>query len=343
MTRRIIRSGHLLMYYILHGEDEFTRSEQVNKFRKEMGDPQFADLNITWLDGRKTTVSEIGHTCDAMPFLLDKRLVIVEGLLTRLETRGKSESEDSDNEQPASGAAKDLIAYLEHLPESTRLVFVEPKSLAKNNSVLKYADATRDKKQAHVKEFPKLKPRDLPAWIQKRVQLKNGKMELPAAHALADHIGADLRLLDNEIEKLITYQRGATVTANDVRELVAAVRESNVFDFVDALGKRQAKTALDLLHHQLEHGNDALPLFGMMVRQFRLLLQMKDLAMRGMTLDAANQQMKMHPFAAQKMWEQSTNFSLPRLEEIYRRLLETDIAIKTGRSEPLVALDVLVV
>lgn len=329
------------MYYILHGEDEFTRSEQVNKFRREMGDPQFADLNISWLDGRKATVSEIAHACDAMPFLLDKRLVIVEGLLTRLASRGKDEGEEeSEDELPASGVAKDLIAYLEHLPETTRLVLVEPKSLAKNNSVLKHAEKN---KNAHIKEFPKLKPRDVPGWIQKRVQAKNGKMELPAAHALAEHVGADLRLLDNEIEKLITYRRGAAVTANNVRELVAAVKESSVFDFVDALGKRQSKTALDLLHHQLEHGNDALPLFGMIVRQFRLLLQMKDLAARGMTLAAANQQMKLHPFAAQKMWEQSLNFTLPRLEDIYRRLLDTDIAIKTGRSEPLVALDVLVV
>src|SRR5512140_3550167 len=142
------------MYYILHGEDEFTRSEQVKALREKMGDPQFADLNVTWLDGRKATVSEIAHACDAMPFLLDKRLVIVEGLLTRLEARGKSEAdEESGNEQPTSGAAKELIAYLEHLPESTRLVFAEPKSLAKNNSVLKHAE--KDKAKAHIKEFPR--------------------------------------------------------------------------------------------------------------------------------------------------------------------------------------------
>lgn len=330
------------MYYILHGEDEFTRSEQVKALREKMGDPQFADLNITWLDGRKATVSEIAHACDAMPFLLDKRLVIVEGMLTRLESRGKSEgSEEPGNDLPASAAAKELIAYLEDLPESTRLVFAESKLLTKSNSVLKHAE--KDKAKAFIKEFPRLKPRDVPGWIQKRVQAKNGKIELPAAHALADHVGADLRLLDNEIEKLITYRRGATVTPNDVRDLVAAVQESSVFDFVDSLGKRQTKTALELLHHQLEHGNDILPLFGMIVRQFRLLLQAKDLAARGMTLDAANQILHLHPFAMQKMWEQASNFTLTRLEEIYHRLLETDIAIKTGRSEPLVALDVLVV
>jgi len=330
------------MYYILHGEDEFTRSEQVNKFRKEMGDPQFADLNITWLDGRKATVSEIAHACDAMPFLGDKRLVIVEGLLTRLEARGKSEDEDDPaDEPPASGAAKDLIAYLDRVPETTRLVLVESKSLAKNNSVLKHAE--KSKPQAFAKEFVKLKPRDVPGWIQKRVQAKHGKMELPAVHALANHVGADLRLLDNEIEKLLTYRRDAAVTAHDVRELVAAVQESNVFDLVDALGKRETRTALDLLHDQLNHNAVPQVLFGMIVRQFRLLLQMKDLGARGMTLEAAIRQTKLHPYPAQKIWEQALNFSLPRLEEIYRRLLETDIAIKTGKSEPVVALDMLVV
>lgn len=332
------------MYYVLHGEDEFTRAEQIKGLREKMGDPQFADLNITTLDGRQTTVNEIAHACDAMPFLLDCRLVIVEGLLTRLEARGKTEEEQPAADQPPmASAAKDLIAYLDHLPETTRLVFVEPKSLAKNNSILKHALAEKDKRKAFVKEFPRLKQGDVPAWIQARVQAKHGKMESPAAHTLAEHVGPDLRLLDNEIEKLITYRRGENVTANDVRELVSMVQESSVFDFVDALGKRQTTTALDLLHDQLDHYAAPPALLGMIVRQFRLLLQMKDLAARGLTLDAANQIVKLHPFSARKAWEQASNFSLSRLEEIYRRLLETDLAIKTGRSEPVVALDILVV
>ena len=168
-------------------------------------------------------------------------------------------------------------------------------------------------------------------------------MELPAVHALANYVGADLRLLDNEIEKLVTYRGGAVVTANDVRELVAAAQESSVFDLVDALGRRETHTALELLHDQLNHNAVPVVLFGMIVRQFRLLLQMKDLASRGMTLAVANEIVKLHPFPAQKVWEQAMNFTLPRLEQIYRRLLEADIAMKTGRGEPLVMLDMLVV
>lgn len=332
------------MYYILHGEDEFTRSEQVKDLRKRMGDPQFADLNITWLDGKKTTLSELAHACDAMPFLLEKRLVIVDGLLTRIQARKSKEeesSEESAEEQKGSALAKELIAYLEHLPETTRLIFIEPKTLAKNNLVLKQAET--DKKKAYVKEFVTPAPRQLPKWIQDRVKSKKGKIEPAAVEALASHVGSDLRLLDNEIEKLITYRGNAPITVEDVRELVTSVQESNVFDLVDALGKRETREALNLLHDQLNHNAVPQQLFALIVRQFRLLLQMKDLAARGMTVDGAREQLKMHPFVAFKVWKQALNYTLPRLEEIYHKLLETDIAIKTGRSEPVVALDTLIV
>ncbi len=332
------------MYYILHGEDEFTRSEQVKELRKKMGDPQFADLNISLLDGKKVSLGELAHACDSMPFLLDKRLVLVEGLLARLEARRKKEEEPGDEsreEEKGSALAKELIAYLEHLPETTRLVFVEPKTLAKNNLVLKHAE--KDKPRAYVKEFAGPAPRQLPKWIQERVKIKDGKIDSDAVNSLAAHVGSDLRLLDNEIEKLIIYRGHASITVDDVRELVASVQESNVFDLVDALGGRETNIALNLLHDQLNHNAVPQQLFALIVRQFRLLLQMKDLAVRGMTVDAAREQLKMHPFVAVKVWKQALNYTLPRLEEIYRKLLETDVAIKTGRSEPVVALDTLIV
>src|SRR5512143_3685911 len=113
------------MFYILYGDNEFEISERVNDFKQKIGDDSMRDLNITVLDGRKTTLSEIQHAADAIPFLADKRLVIVDGLLTRLASR---KARDDDEATPA-GAAKDflnsLIDYVPRLPDSTRLVFVE--------------------------------------------------------------------------------------------------------------------------------------------------------------------------------------------------------------------------
>ena len=331
------------MYYILHGEDEFSRTEQVRKFRAQMGDPQFADLNTAWFDGRKATLGELQHACDAVPFLSDKRLVIVEGMLTRFDPRhGKRDDEGEKTVEEANPAlAKDLKEYLTRLPETTRLVFVESKTLAKNNPILKQAES--DKKNAHVKEFEEPKARDLPKWIRERVKEKGGAIEPDAVEELAAHVGTDLRLIDNEIEKLLTYRNGQAIRAQDVRALVASVRESDVFALVDALGHRETGAALKLLHAQLDHNAAPGYLLSMIVRQFRLLLQMRDLAARGKTLDAAREQLKLHPFVAEKTWKQSLNFTLPQLEAIYQKLLDVDVAIKIGRSEPIVALDVLIV
>jgi len=81
------------MFYVLHGEDEFSRSEVLAEMKAKMGDPAMADLNTTFLEGRKVTLAELMHTCDTVPFLADRRLVIVEGLLTRLQGRGKGKAD----------------------------------------------------------------------------------------------------------------------------------------------------------------------------------------------------------------------------------------------------------
>jgi len=228
------------------------------------------------------------------------------------------------------------------LPDTTRLVFVETKTLAKNNPVWKKASAA-DKKSAYVKEFETPAEKELPRWIQERVKAKGGTIQGPAVTALAAHVGAELRLLDSEIEKLITYRANEIIRAQDVEMMVASVHESDIFAMVDAVGARKRDLALKLLHEQLAQKAEPPQLFGMIVRQFRLLLQMKDYAVRGLTVDAAREQLKMHPFVANKTWTQALNFSLPQLRAIYQILLDADIAIKSGRSEPVLALDVLIV
>ncbi len=332
------------MYYILHGEDEFTRTEHVNALRVALGDPQFADLNRVTFDGRKVTPGELIHACDAVPFLTEKRLVIVDGMLARLEPRHRVGSDESGEDGEGDinpDLASRLKDYLPRLPASTELVFVESKALAKNNPILKLAAA--DKKNAQVVEFPLPEMKELPGWVERRVKAKGGVIETRAAQDLAVQVGADLRLLDNEIEKLLVYRGGALIGAEDVRMLVASVHEANIFELVNAIGARQTSVAMRLLHEHLDRNAAPLYLLTMIVRQFRMLLQIKDLAARGLNPAAIREQLRLHPFVVDKVSKQAANFSLPQLEAIYGQLLDTDLAIKTGRNDPVVALDLLVV
>ncbi len=332
------------MYYIFHGEDDFSRAEELKKLRGKMGDAQFADLNTTFLDGRTLTLGELRHHAEAIPFLADKRLVIVKGLLARLNPRQRKRENNGDEaveeeSNPELGA--ELLAYLPTLPETTRLIFIEDQTLPKNNPILKLAD--KDKKNARVKLFNPPRAENLADWIMDHAEHKGTRLEFSAANDLAIAVGADLRALDNELEKLVTYRKGEMIRREDVRALVGAAQGQSIFELVDAMGKRNAALALELLHEQIRHNAQPLYLMAMIARQFRLLLQVSDLAARGLTIDEIRAQLGEHPFVVRKVFDQARNFSIERLETIYRKVLETDVAMKTGHGEAGVNLDVLIV
>ena len=331
------------MFYVLHGDNELERSERVADFKQKVGDASIRDLNVTTLDGRKVTLGELQHAAETIPFLADKRLVIVEGLLTRLA--GRKAKGDGADESTTSGTTKEflsgLLDYLPRLPETTRLVFVEAQSLKETQPVLKLALQQKGKT---VLEFKQPNANELPRWITERAKKHGGAFDGKASARLASLIGGDLRRLDQEIIKLTTYvNTQRPVTEKDVMLLVTDASTSSIFDMVDALGKRDGQRAVHELHHLLDQGENPLGLLAMIVRQFRLLIQAKELQQRNATPEEIARQLSVHPFVAKKIGEQARAFrDLAQLEMIYHRLLDIDVEIKTGQTADVLALDLLV-
>jgi DNA polymerase-3 subunit delta len=344
------------VYYILHGDDEYSLNEQLAALRGKLagGDEAMAQLNTSVLDGRRLTMGELRHATDAIPFLADRRLVIVHGLLGSLvlQKRGRGRDRD-DAEEPGvqteglSAARKafldELSAYLPKLPETTRLVFVEDRSLEDSHPVVKLARAEKDPEKAYVRKFTLPKDWELATWIRRRVRDKGGDFSGEAITLLDALVGLDLRLLDQEIDKLLLYTDGRQVTGDDVRALVSRARQASIFDLVDHVGHRKADEALRLLHQMLEEEAEPLYLLAMLSRQVRILIQAKELQPQRLTPQQVASQLKLHPFVAKKGIEQAQNFDPDQLLAAHRLLVKTDWLIKTGQTEPELALDLLVV
>ena len=110
-------------FYVFHGEDEFTCAETVADLRRRMASSGMADLNVLFLDGRAVRLDELRHACEAIPFLSDRRMVVVTGLLERLgRDRGRF--------------LEGLLEMLPRLPETTRLVLVEHRPLPDDHPVV---------------------------------------------------------------------------------------------------------------------------------------------------------------------------------------------------------------
>lgn len=335
------------MFYIFHGEDQFGLAEELAGLRAKLagGDPAMGDLNTSELEGGRLTLGELRHVCDAIPFMADRRLVIVRGLLARLAPGSRRRGRSTEEGEPAwkRDFRHELAAYLPDLPPTTRLIFVEAETLPASHPILKVAREEGKSRRAFVKHFALPKDWELPRWIGQRAGAMGGALSTEAVQLLAALVGADLRLLDQEIEKLLLYAGDRQVTTADVQALVSRARETSIFDLVDCVGRRQTDRALKLLHGLLDDGEAPLYLLTMLARQVRILIQVSELRESDMAAEAIAGRLKLHPFVVKKGLDQANNFRLDQLERAHERLVETDWAIKTGEMDEVLALDMLVV
>ena len=311
------------MFYLFHGDDTHSQKETLTKLQAKLGDAGMLDLNTTRFE-KRPSLGELQNACNAMPFLAKVRLVIVSDLFAN---------------KPSKEFAKALVAYLPTMPETTRLVFMESKPLRRNHALVKLAN---EDKNGYVKLFEKPKGATLDRWIRQQVAERNGRITPRAIHMLASNVGSDLGIMDNEIEKLLLYKGDGEIGVDDVALLSPYAAEASIFDLVDALGNRNSKQAALLLQKKFAEGTDPFFLFSMFIRQFRLLIQVKELADAGERPPAISKSLKLHSFVVGKLYQQSHGFSLPQLEQIYSHLLEIDIGVKTGRNELTTALNLLV-
>jgi len=332
--------------HVLYGHDEFSLKEALNRIKNELGDREALATNTTEFDGKQVAPGQLLDACKAMPFLGTHRLVIVDGLLSRFEKGVKSakDSDDGEGEQEQSLPKKgwraewgDMKERLSGMPPTTVLVFIDG-DVKKGNLLLKQLAPL-----AQVHEFPELKGAALNEWIRGRVKGEGGVISPEAVKLLASYAGDNLGVLASEIDKLILYCGGKRIEEKDVREVVSYAREANVFTMVDALIEGRPAAAIPLLQQMLDEGAAAPYILFMITRQVRLLVEIKDLVNQKCSRFEIRNRMGIgSDFVLNKALEQSRNYSMERLEQIYRKLLETDVSIKQGIWKGDLALDLLV-
>lgn len=115
------QSPEAILLYILHGEDDFSMREALAKIKEELGDKELVATNTIVFQGTHISPEQLISTCDTLPFLAPKRLVIVEGLLSRFEQRDKGKP----SVIPEALGWQSFKEYVGRMPESTVLVLID--------------------------------------------------------------------------------------------------------------------------------------------------------------------------------------------------------------------------
>ena len=317
------------MIIYIYGEDTFRSrqylGDQVSKF-KQARDPQ--GYNVTFLDAQKAEPGKIVSEILASPFLAEKRLLVVENILS---------ISDKDFLQQLIDRIKD-----KKIPESNIVIFWQGEKLSKVKDVKDLHALLA--KEKYAQEFAPLIGSALIAWINTEVKKRNGKISGVAVNFLAQNSAGDMWFLNSLLDQLVAYVAEKEIGIADVNLFLDEKVDDNVFNMVEAIVGGNKKQAYKLLEEQRRLGEDDFKLFGLIVWQFRTLLAMRSLyeAEDNASSDVMAKELGLHPFVVRKNLGLVKRYNLKKLEEIYSELLQMDVKAKTGQADLGLALDLLV-
>lgn len=305
------------MIFFIYGTDYY-RCQQKLKELKD-GFIQKRDksgLNVVTLDGEKIDFDQIKQEALATPFLGEKKMIVVKNILQNKKV------------------PKELMEFIKTRGETIDnvLCFFSPQKPGGYKPTGQLFQLLAKQKFAWC--FDLMTDRGLSAWLKNYLTEKNITMEPAAINELVALVGNDLAALTKEIDKLVAYCHGKKITSADVKIMVRAKFDDNIFNLVDALGQKNKKLALKLLADQINSGNHELMILKMISRQFKILLQIKS--------DGPTVTPDINPYVLRKVGPQAKNFTLGQLLKIYQSLITIESQIKTGRHEPELLLNLFI-
>ena len=317
---------------VLEGKDEFRLSERVSEFRLTVTPLEMSEINTTMLDGNIVTVDELLTSLSTVPFMADRRLVIVEGLLNRL----------GDVNKRSAGSKKDLTEWLNfpdlltNLPPTANLLLIERESLPSNkflSTILKLGQ---------VEKFSPLGHRDLLEWINTRSSKLGLDIERTAVTLIADSVGSELRLIDSELNKIKTYSRGRLITKEDIILMVPYVRQQNVFRVVDSVIEGRTRDALNASSMLINLGESPFGIVRMIERQLRFLILAKHLLSRKIPTGDIGKHINLSGYPLQKTLEMEKKISQVKIMSMHDNLLKSNIRVREGKLTEQESFDLLI-
>ena len=307
---QLLKAGKVQGAYLFEGVEENIKAATLQALRRAILPEGLEELNESLMDAPATDA--IIAACETLPFMADKRLVIVRELPA---LTGRSEADEK------------LVSYIPNVPESAVLVF-----LARGKADARKKLYTAIRKAGGVVSFTQLTDAELNSWIVKTFAGLGKAVTPQTASLLAFTVGTDTALLRTEIEKLaaLSGDRGE-VNDNDVRAVATRSVECTVFEMVDAVVAGEEGKAFGLLRDMLTTGSDRLGILAMLLRQFRLMQHIKIMQFEKVPPAEIKQKLGIAPFAAERCMRQAAGYSGGAVRQAVDICLQTEYKVKSGQ------------
>ena len=187
--------------------------------------------------------------------------------------------------------------------------------------------------QKYSQEFKELHGDSLLLFIKKELTNYNKEINLSAANLLISYYGSDLWIISNELKKLSFSTEEKIISREMVEKIAKETFAEDIFALTDALSSKDKKTLNSLFEKQKAAGLSDEYLLAMLIRQFKILLQIKTEVKKNSDPTKIASTLKLHPYVVKKGLSQSRNLEENQIKEYLNRLVSLDFLNKSGQRD----------
>lgn len=325
-----LKKGNIKNSYIFCGLDEELIKDGINKITKPFMDEGLGDLNFTKIDGMNTTMDDIMNACETMPFMSEKKVVLI--------YRANFLKDKADS--TGTKIFNELKTYLKDMPEHTILImyylFSDKRETPKKNKKLMGLDKITN--IVHLDKLRKDKFNKKVEEIFKEKGNEIGKVELGY---FCEKVQNNFDIIKREIEKLISYTNGRAITRNDIDKLLPNKNEEDIFDLIDLISQRKIEKAIDIMNELLFRADQHMLIISSIESQFKKLYGIKMGLAEGKRVDDFVKELRVPAFVCEKLINLSSKFTTKQLEGLMRLCIESERRMKSTGVDKTMELELL--
>lgn len=330
-----IKTKNFDKIYLLYGREHYLIDNTIKLFKESLNESMI-DFNLDIIDGKEITLEQLLSSIETLPFMDERKIVIVKDfeLLTKAKKKNFSDKEE-----------KTLAEHLENIPDTTILVFTVYGEIDKRKSIV-----NRISKNGIVYNCEKISDMELFKWSKKKFSENNIMIENAQIMYFIESTGYKdknneytLSDIDNEIRKISSFAGSDTKVTNEIIDRLSQKKiENDIFKLIDYIGEKNSSSAVKILNDMIQEGESVLGIFAMISRQFKTVLQVKQLQIEGVPINDICQRLNIRQFVVNKALKQSRNFSDDTIIDMLNFILENDFKIKNGLIKDTLAVEILV-
>lgn len=302
-----LKTGQLNNVYLLYGEEAYLKKQYRDKLRNAMISPD-DNMNYAYYEGKGINVKEVIDLAETLPFFSDRRVIIME------------------NTGFFKTSSEELAEYIKEIPETTAIIFVEAE-IDKRGKLYKAVQ-----KKGRAVELGRQDEGTLLRWIAGSVKRENKQIAENTIRYFLGKIGTDMENIQKELEKLFCYTLDKeSITIEDVEAICTTQITNQIFDMVNAVADKKQRQALDYYYDLITLKEPPMRILFLLARQFKLLLEVKELDKQGMARKEIAEKTGLNPFVVGKYQTQAKSFSTKELRTIIEDSVDTEEAVKTGK------------